>query len=241
MRDRLPADFVQMHPGRIEIEIEMEVDIEIEFVGDRKNAGNLIAGLGVGIGTAADQIGTVPAGLDQELVGTGIVEQAFLREDANFEIDRPGIIVFQLLDRIETAQPDARIDLHMRAHARRTLQDRFFERALRARIDVFFGKVALGRRDRGDGVIERAAFGPATIENAGFVEMNMRFDKSGQHQPAADILARAMNPAIAFRSPRCSPSLITDIDACLLATRDAAMAQDKIEGHRYCAACARPR
>ena len=58
----------------------MKIDIEIEFVGDRENASNLIAGLGVGIGTAADQIGTIPAGLDQELVGTEIVEQAFLRE-----------------------------------------------------------------------------------------------------------------------------------------------------------------
>ena len=76
MRDRLPAHLVQMHPGRVEIEIEMEVDIEIELACDRENAGNLIVGLGVGIGTAADQIGAVPARFDQQLVGAGIVESS---------------------------------------------------------------------------------------------------------------------------------------------------------------------
>ena len=197
-------------------------------------------GLGVGIGTTADQIGAVPAGLDQKLVGAGIVEQPFLREDANFEIDRPGIIVFQLLDRIEAAQSDARIDLHMRAHARRALQDRLFERPLRTRINVLFGESALGRGDRGNGVIERAACGPAAIENAGFIEMNMGFDKSRQYQPAADILARGRIRQLRL-DRRDQPVLDADIDARLLAAGDAALAQNKIEGHRSIAPLARGR
>ena len=61
---------------------------------------------------------------------------------------------------------------------------------MRARIDVLFGKVALGRSDRSNGVIERAACGPATIENAGFIEVNMGLDKSGKYQTAAHLLAR---------------------------------------------------
>jgi hypothetical protein len=58
----------------------------------------------------------------------GSLVRPFLRENAQREIDRPCIIAFQRLDRLETAQPDAGIDLHMGAHAGRALNDRPFER-----------------------------------------------------------------------------------------------------------------
>ena len=76
----LPADLVEMHPRRVEIEVEMEVDIEIEALRDREDARDLPVRIGVGIGTAADQVGAALAGLDQQFLGAGIVDQALLRE-----------------------------------------------------------------------------------------------------------------------------------------------------------------
>ena len=73
----------------------------------------------------------------------------------------------------------------MAAHARGSLHDRFFQGTARAPVDVFFGKAALGRRHLGDGLGERPPWRLTAIENAGFVEMNMAFDESGDNEPAA--------------------------------------------------------
>ena len=105
VRVGLPADLVEMHPRRIEIEIEMEVDIEVEALGDREDARDLLVRLGVGIGTAADQVGAVLAGLDQQLLGARIVEQALLRKDADLKIDRPGVVGFSFLIALKLRRP----------------------------------------------------------------------------------------------------------------------------------------
>src|SRR5262249_13344183 len=144
LRLRLPAHLVEMHPGGIEVEVEVEIDVEIEGLGDREDAGDLLVRLGVRIGTSADELGPLLARGDQKLLGARIVDQAFLRKHANLEIDRPRIIALEPRDRVEAAEPDARIDLDMRAHARRALHDRLLERAAPARIDVLLGEIALG-------------------------------------------------------------------------------------------------
>ena len=85
----LAAHLVEMHPGRIEVEIEMKVDVEIEAARDIEDARDLRGRIGVGIGAAADDVGALLAGLDQQLLGAGIVGQAFLREHADLQVDAP--------------------------------------------------------------------------------------------------------------------------------------------------------
>ena len=101
----LPAHLVQMHPRRIEIEVEMEIDIEIEPGRDREDPRHLLVRIAVGVGAATDQVGSPPAGLDQQLFRAGIVDQTFLGKDADLEVDRPLVVVLETADRIEAAQP----------------------------------------------------------------------------------------------------------------------------------------
>src|SRR5689334_10137202 len=94
-RSRVPAHFVKMHPGRIDIEIEVKIDIEIEVARDPENAPDMCLWLRIGVRATADQIGAGATGFDQKLVRSRIVEQALLRKDANLKVDRPGIIGFE--------------------------------------------------------------------------------------------------------------------------------------------------
>ena len=85
----LPADLVEMPPGRIEVEIEMQVDIDIELLREIEQLFDLRVRVGVHVGTAADQLGAVAQRRDQQFLGAGIVGQAFLRKHADREIDAP--------------------------------------------------------------------------------------------------------------------------------------------------------
>ena len=143
--------------------------------------------VGVHIGTAADRLAAVAQRRDQKFLGAGIVGQAFLRKHAERQIDRPGIVALQRLDRLEAAQADARIDFDMGAHPRGAVHDGALDHLCAARIDVLDREIALHRRDRANGLADAAMVVPAAAEQAGLVEMDMGVDEAGQGEPAADI------------------------------------------------------
>ena len=136
--------------------------------------------IGVHIGTAADHLAAVAQRGDQKFLGAGIVGQPFLRKHADRQVDRPGIVALQRLDRLETAQADARIDLDMGAHPRGAVHDRALEHPRAARIDVLDREIALHRGDRLDGLADAAMVMAAAAEQAGLVEMDMGVDEAGQ-------------------------------------------------------------
>ena len=134
--------------------------------------------IGVHIGTAADRLAAIAQGRDQELLGAGIVGQAFLRKHANGEIDGPGVIALQRLDRLKAAQADARVDLDMGAHPRGAGHDRALQHAGAALIDVLDGEIALHRGDRLDGLTDAAVVVAAAAEQAGLVEVDVGVDEA---------------------------------------------------------------
>src|SRR5438132_1523953 len=78
LRLGLPQHLVEMHPGSVEVEVEMEIDVEVESLRDREDAGDLPVRIGVGVRAAADEVGARRAGVDQKLLGAGIVDEALL-------------------------------------------------------------------------------------------------------------------------------------------------------------------
>src|SRR3954468_10985919 len=103
----------------------MKVDVEIETARDREDARSLGRRIGVGVGAAADDVGPLLAGRDQQLLGAGIVGQAFLREYADLKVERPGVIALEGAYGVKAVEPHARVGLDMGAHARRALDDGF--------------------------------------------------------------------------------------------------------------------
>ena len=209
----LPADFVQMAPGRVEVEVEMKIDVDVEFPREIENAREMRIRVGVGIGAAADHLAAVAQRLHQQLFAAGIIGQAFLRKDAEREVERPGIVALQRLHGLEAAQADAWIDLDMGAHAGRAVHDRALDHPGAARIDILDAEVPFHRRHGADGIAKTAVIVPAAFEQAGLVEMDVSVDEAGQGQSAADVdLDRvAGKPGLNRSDPA---AFHADIDGC---------------------------
>ena len=184
---RAPADVIEIHAIGRRAEIQMHVDVDVVVARQLEDAVDLAGRIAVGIGRAADHAAAAVERRDNELVGARIVEETLLREHADLEIDRPGILLHQRQHAFEPAQPDAGIDFKMRAHVGRALQDRLLERAHGAGMNVLRGERRLGLGRLRDRLFEVAALGPAAVEDARFVEMDVGLDETGRHQATAQI------------------------------------------------------
>ena len=181
------ADMVEVHAVGGRPEIEVHVDVEVVFARQFKDPVDLARRAAVDVRRAADGVAAAIERLDHKLVGAGIVEQTFLREHADLKVDSPGIFLDERHHAFKAAQADAGIDLDMRAHVGGALEDRFFERAPRAGMDIFRRETALRLGGLGDRFVEIAFDGFDAVEDAGFVEMDMGFDEARRHQTTAEI------------------------------------------------------
>ena len=113
--------------------------------------------------------------------------QAFLREDANLQIDRPVILLKKRQHPFKPAQADAGIDFEMRAHMGGALQDRLFKRAHGTGMNILGREHGLRPRGFGDRLFDVALFRLHTIKDARFVEMDVGLDEARRNQPTAEI------------------------------------------------------
>ena len=208
----------------------MKVDVAVEPPRNREDTCDLPVRIAVGVGTAADEVGALFARRDEKLLAARIVEQSFLRKNADFDVDRPGVFLLQPPDGAEPFEPYARVDLDMRAHAHGALQDRPFQRAAGPLINVVFAEGALGRGHLGNRFRKRSLLRLAAVEDAGLVEVNMRFDKAGDDQFAADVFRRRIRGDVAADIDD-TPAADRDIDGRRLSAADACVAQDQVESH----------
>src|SRR5262249_6009161 len=130
---------------------------------------------------------------------------------------------------LEAAQPDAGVDLEMGTHMGGAVENAALERALGARVDILRRERRLQPRDLADGGVEIAVVGVAAIEDAGLVEMQMRLDEAGRHQPAADVELLRLG-----RQGRLDGGDLAarDADVGQAAVAEACLTQDEIHGSR---------
>src|SRR4029077_11877356 len=170
----------------------MKINVETEAPRYIENGGDLRWRRVVGMGTTADQIGAGFACRDEQFVRTGVVQQHFLRKHTDLQIDRPGILALEAANCVEAAQADAWIDFDMRAHARRPVDDRFLQRAACPRVDIILGEGALCGGDLRDRLLQRSLVRMTAVQNAGLVEMNVRFDEARRYKPAAGMFVESV-------------------------------------------------
>ena len=128
--------------------------------------------------------------LHQQFVGALVVGQAFLREHAQFDVDRPGVVAAQFLQRIEAAHLHAGVQFDMGPHPRRAVLDAVFQGGAGALVNVFLGKGVLDGGDARDGVGVAAVLGRAAVDDAGLVQVDVGFHQSGAGQMACRIVFR---------------------------------------------------
>src|SRR6185437_10307714 len=110
----------------------------------------------------------------------------------HLDVDRPGIVMTQLLDRFEAAHLHTAIQLQMRAHSRCAMLDALLQCAAGTLIDVLDGKRLL---DRGD-ALHRIGFTPllrrAAVDDVGLVQVDVRLDKTPAGETAACVVLRSI-------------------------------------------------
>ena len=189
----------------------MEIDVHVERLGEVEDACEMGVRVGVRVGTAADHLAAVAQRLDQKLLAAGIVGEAFLREDTERQVDRPGIVKLQRLHRLEAAQADARIDLDVGSHARGAVDDGTFEHLGAARVDVLDREILLHPGDGADRFRDAAVIMPAAAEQAGLVQMDVAVHEAGQGErppTSTSTASQASVGSMAVIRPRVTPMSI---------------------------------
>src|SRR5262249_58405444 len=164
-----------------------ELATELEDAVDLRRAVRVVAW------RAADRPGAAPERLDQKLVGARIIGQAVLRKDAHLDVDRPLVVGDQGGNRLVPAQPDAGVDLDLRAHAGGAVQDALLERARGAHARVLDRERLLQRRDALDRVDLAHLLGRAALDDARLVEVNMGLDQAGADEAAGRVVFAAVS------------------------------------------------
>ena len=92
----------------------------------------MLGRIGIGVRRAADDAAANPKRVDHQLVGSRVVDQSLLEEDANFEVDGPGLDLDQRPDSFQATQPDDGIDLEVSVHMGGALENALLQRLDRA-------------------------------------------------------------------------------------------------------------
>ena len=85
------------------------------------------------------------------------------------------------------AQPDDGIDLQVSAHVGSALEDALLQSLFGALAHVPGLKQLFCLRHLSDGFVQRSLLGPAAVQQAGFVQVDVGFDEAGRNQAPADI------------------------------------------------------
>src|SRR6185503_9994939 len=153
----------------------------------------------------------------------------FLRKDAHLDVDRPLVVRDERLDALEPTHADTGIDLDLRAHARRAVQDAVLERARGARADVLDRHALLERRHAQDRAQGAALLRRAALDDARLVQVDVGLDEARTGKPTLRIEARPLGREP--RRDRRDPAVL-DADIHRGAAAGPRVANDEIQAFR---------
>jgi hypothetical protein len=171
---------VKILSGRSDIEVH--VDIDVEFSCKRENAADLAMRVAVVSGSRSEYFRSTSQPLDQELVRSGNVGKANLREDAQINVYRPAVIAGKLLDRIEAAHSNDGIDLHVCTDTGRAMQQALAKRAFGASIDIRSRNAAFEAGTVAHRINLTVSRGRNDVEKAAFIKMDVRLDEAAANE-----------------------------------------------------------
>ena len=182
-----PADVVDVQLVVVGAEVEVHVDVHVELARHLEHPVNLPLRVGVRVGGGTDHPAPPLQTLHHELVGAGVVEQPFLREHADLEIDGPPVLVDERQDPLQAPQSDDRVHLEVGTHVGGAVAQALLEGPDRTFAAVLGGELLLDLRDLLDRFFEIAAPRLAALEDARLVEVNVGLDEAGADEASADV------------------------------------------------------
>ena len=130
------------------------------------------------------RVGALGQGAGEERLRARRLEDAFLGERAELEVERRLVLALEGQDGLERLEADDGVDLDVAAHGGRAVRDGHVEHAARARPDVLDGEAALGVARHADRLVQRALHALHAIAEERLVEVDVRLDEPGSHGPA---------------------------------------------------------
>ena len=200
-----PAHVEDVELVVVRAEIEVHVDVDVELARHLEHPVDLPRRVGIGVGGGADDPAAPLQPLHHELVGSRVVEEPLLGEDADLEVDGPPVLVDEGHDPLEAAEPDDRVHLEVGAHVGGPVAEALLQGPDRALAAVLGGELPLGLRDLLDRLLEVPARRLAALEDAGLVEVDVGLDEAGPDEapPTSRTSASAERPGsmAAIRPP----------------------------------------
>jgi len=180
---------MQIEAGRIMAGVDVHVDVYVELTSKLEDPVDLPRMIGVVIGSRPYHIGTAFETFDQRRIGVRGGGEPFLRKDADIEVDSPGVLLCEHLERFHTLDTNWGVDLGVRANARRALLDAVLERLLRTRINIFHREGRLHRLNAPH-MIRRTPtrFRRTAVDDARLIEMDVGLDQSAAAEASLGIV-----------------------------------------------------
>ena len=178
-------------------EVHVKVGVHVEGFGQPEDDRDVLGRVGVVVGAAADEVAAHLQSLAQEPLGAGRLEDAFLGEGAELQLEGRPVLGPQRQHRLHAHESDDGIDLDVGPHGGRPGCHRQIEHAARALADVVHREAPLGLADQPDGLEGRGCRLGDALGQQGLVEVDVGFHQPGRDDPSpgVDRLAGGAGPA----------------------------------------------
>ena len=181
------ADQVDVHLVGARPDIEVDVDVAVVLSRQLEYAADLPGMVRVVSGGAADHRGAALQRRHHVSVGFRHVGPAFLGEDAKLQIHGPDVVGGQLPQRLESAQPDVGVDLHVGAHVGDAVENALLQRLGGPGVHVLHRESGLDRGHPLHVVPGPARGRGAPIDDARLVEVDVGLHETGGNEAAVDV------------------------------------------------------
>ena len=116
--------------GGVVGEVGVDVDRHPEALGQREDPVDVLATVlerGLLVAAAPDDVGARAQALGEEVLGAGRPQDPLLREGHHLQVDEIGVVLAQCEHRLESGEPDDRVDVGLGADHRRAVGDGLLE------------------------------------------------------------------------------------------------------------------
>ena len=237
------ADQADVHLVGARADVEVDVDVAVVLAPELEDAPDLPGPIRVVRGRSADHRGAALQRRHHVAVGLGGVGPALLGEDAQLQVDGPGVVGRELAQGLEAAQPDVGVDLHVRAHVGDAVENAPLQRLGGPCVHVLHREPGLDRGYALHVVAGTARGRGAALDDARLVEVDVGLDETGGDQAAVEIEGVGRGSDLRLD---CRDSAAGDPDihwrSIGVRARDPGSAQHEVQGHEplLCAGANRP-
>ena len=171
------ADEVDVHVVRGGADVQVQIHVCAVLPGQFEDAGDVPGVVRIVIGRPPNDGRTALEPFLHIGFGLGHVGHSLLRENAQFQVDRPAHVLAQLQEGLKAAHSDIGVHLHVGAHVGGPVEHAGLQGGAGAGVNVLHRKVGLDGGNPPHVVAAPVWRGCAAVQDARFVQVNVGLDE----------------------------------------------------------------